>query len=503
MRNANRDLYYASSTNTDRNRNQATTRNANRDLYDASTRSTSRDRTRTAAHGAGQSRSTTRSASRSRTNSSTHRATGASRNNSTRSTSQRYGSQRLDTNRQPVMSAYGTTMSPAASKKPFGILIAAVLVLVLVVAGCNVLGHKTSSNEKPVESLASTITASQPRMLTFLAVGDIVPHKEMIAHSRTSDGSYDFNDVFKPVLDRLAPYDLLSVTQETPLVTDESLVGGYPVFGTPVQMGDAITNAGFDIVTSATNHSMDQGIDGIFGTVDYWKKNHPEITLMGLHDDPADANGVTFIERNGITIAMTDLTYGLNGFELPAGQEYAVDTLDDLDTIVANIEAAQEKADITICYVHMGNEYATTPSDEQREVAERLIDAGADVVLGSHVHVVQPMEEVTTAAGNKGIVYFSLGNFASNQADVENMLGGAAVLTIAKVPNKDGSMHTSVVSHEFVPVFCHYDYDKTQMYFLDDYTDELASNHFITLYGNPFTVDQVNDIWTDITGLPR
>jgi len=113
------------------------------------------------------------------------------------------------------------------------------------------------------------------------------------------------------------------------------------------------------------------------------------------------------------------------------------------------------------------------------------------------------MEEVTTAAGNKGIVYFSLGNFASNQADVENMLGGAAVLTIAKTPTKDGGWSTSVVSHEFVPVFCHYDYDTTQMYFLDDYTDELASSHFITLYGHPFTVDQVNGIWTDITGLPR
>ncbi len=401
------------------------------------------------------------------------------------------------------MRAYGASASTTASRKPFVIVIAAAIVLALAIVGCNALNHKTSSNEKPVESLMSTITASQPRMLTFLAVGDIVPHKEMIAQSRSDDGSYDFNHVFEPVLTRLAPYDLLSVTQETPLVTDESRVGGYPIFGTPVQMGDAIDNAGFDIVTSATNHSLDQGIDGVFDTVEYWKQNHPEITLMGLHDDPADANGVTFIERNGITIAMTDLTYSLNGFELPAGQEYAVDMLDDLDTIVANVEAAQEKADITICYVHMGNEYATVPSDEQRETAERLIDAGADVVIGSHVHVVQPMEEVTTAAGNKGIVYFSLGNFASNQADVENMLGGAAVLTIAKTPTKDGGWSTSVVSHEFVPVFCHYDYDTTQMYFLDDYTDELASSHFITLYGHPFTVDQVNGIWTDITGLPR
>ena len=405
--------------------------------------------------------------------------------------------------RQPTMRTRRTA-PPPPNRKPIGIVIALAIALVLIVIGCTAFSQKAGeSNGKPIESLGSTITALQPRTLTFLAVGDIVPHKEMIAQSRIGDGSYDFNHVFESVLARLAPYDLLSVTQETPLVTDEARVGGYPVFGTPIQMGDAIANAGFDIVTSATNHSMAQGVDGVFDTVSYWKQNHPEIALLGLHDDPADANGVTFVERNGITIAMTDLTYGLNGFDLPAGQEYAVDMLYDLDAIAANVEAAQDKADVTICYVHMGEEYSTVPSAEQREVAERLIDSGADVVLGSHVHVVQPMEEVTTDAGNTGIVYFGLGNFASNQANVENMLGGAAILTIAKLPNPDGSLQTSVISHEFVPVFCHYDYETTQMYFLDDYTDDLASGHFITLYGHPFTVEQVNDIWTDITGLPR
>ena len=480
----------------DHDRNRTTARNTNRNGASRSTRNSYSSTQRT-------SSSTRTGTQRSGSQRSTSQRYDSQRYNSQHPGSQRYGSQRYDAGRQSTTRASRATTPPPSNRKPIGIVIAVAIALVLAVVGCTALNHKASSNEKPVESLMSTITASQPHMLTFLAVGDIVPHKEMIAQSRNDDGSYDFNHVFEPVLARLAPYDLLSVTQETPLVTDESRVGGYPIFGTPVQMGDAIDNAGFDIVTSATNHSMDQGIDGIFDTVDYWRQNHPEITLMGLHDDPAEANGATFIKRNGITIAMTDLTYSLNGFELPAGQEYAVDMLYDLDTIVANVEAAQEKADITICYVHMGNEYATVPSAEQREVAERLIDAGAHVVIGSHLDVVQPMEEVTTAAGNKGIVYFSLGNFASNQADVENMLGGAAVLTIAKTPTKDGGWNTSVISHEFVPVFYHYDYETTQMYFLDDYTDELASNHFITLYGHPFTVDQVNGIWTDITGLPR
>ena len=353
------------------------------------------------------------------------------------------------------------------------------------------------ASDKPIPEIAP-----DPTSLTLIAIGDIVAHDEMIKQARTSEGTYDFNHVFAPMKDRLGQFDLASVTQETPLVTDEGKVGGYPIFGTPTAMGDAIVNTGFDIAVSATNHSMDQGADGILDTIAFWRQSHPEIAVLGIHDDPSQANGVTFIERNGIRIALTDCTYGLNGFELPEGREYEVDLLDDLDTILANVRTAESEADITICYVHMGEEYATVPSDWQRAVAEALIDAGAEVVIGSHVHVVQPMEDMTTAAGNKGIVYFSLGNSASNQANVENMLGGAAVLTIEKTPTGIGSeTKTSVTAHEFVPTFCHYDYNTTQMFFLSDYTEEQAANHFITLYGHPFTVEQVRNLWTDITGL--
>ena len=392
----------------------------------------------------------------------------------------------------------------ADNRAPLIVAALAVLAIAALAAGCMAQRCTTGNDARassPVAFATETALARKPQTLTYAAVGDIVCHKEMIAHARDdATGTYDFSAVFAPVADRLAAFDLTSVTQETPLVTNEDQVGGYPIFGTPTAMGDAIVDAGFDVVTSATNHSMDQGIDGIFETIAYWKANHPDTVLMGLHDNPDEANGVTFVERNGIRIALTDCTYGLNGFVLPEGSEYAVDMLDDLDSIIENVERAQSEADLTICYVHMGNEYATVPSDEQREVAERLIDAGADVVLGSHVHVVQPMEEVTTAAGNTGIVYYSLGNFASNQADVENMLGGLAVLDIVKVPDGNGSARTYVMSHDYIPLFCHYDYERTQMYFLDDYTDELAAGHFITLYGNPFTVDEVWSIWHDITG---
>ena len=379
------------------------------------------------------------------------------------------------------------------------LLLGVVIAICLLLAGCAA-GQGADQARSRQSDLPEATEPAGPATVTFIAVGDIVAHDEMIAHWRNGDtGGYDFSGIFAPMAERISSYDLASVTQETPLVYDEDRVGGYPIFGTPAAMGDAIVGAGFDIVTSATNHSMDQGADGILTTVEYWKKNHPEITLLGIHDSPDQANGVTFVERNGIRIAMTDCTYSLNGFVLPEGSEYEVDLLDDLDAILENVRAAESEADITICYVHMGDEYSTVPSQEQRDVAAALIDAGAEVVIGSHVHVIQPMEVVTTDEGNRGIVYFSIGNYASNQADVENMLGGAAIFTIEKTPAGNGSKaKTRVSSYSFVPTFCHYDYDTTQMYFLNDYTNEQAAGHFITLYGHPFTVEQVRDIWTGI-----
>ena len=261
---------------------------------------------------------------------------------------------------------------------------------------------------------------------------------------------------------------------------------------------DAIIASGFDVVVGATNHSMDKGLYGIETTNEYWAK-HPDILHLGMHDNPADANSVSVMEKNGITIGFCDCTYGLNGLVLPDGYEYSVDLLDDLDIICDNVRDAREKCDFIVAFVHMGEEYATVPSDEQRAVAERLIDAGADVVLGSHVHVVQPCEEITTASGNTGLVYFSLGNHVSNPIDAINMLGGCAEFTVEKRYDSQGDGKAHIVSHRFVPVVCHWDAMTCTEYFLEDYTDALAASHAVGVG----SVGDLWDMWTGITGLGR
>lgn len=371
----------------------------------------------------------------------------------------------------------------------------AVVFLVLVSISACASTRPQQQAQPPIFEEVNDVPAD-PTQVSFIAVGDVVAHDLLAFQGKIDDRNWNYDFIFENMSDEISSYDIAAITQETPFVTREEDVSGYPTFGTPWQMGEAMWNSGFDVIVGATNHSMDKGLYGINNTIDYWHSMHPNLLHLGMHHYEEDANSVSFLEKNGIKIGFTDCTYGLNGFVLPEGSEYMVDLLDDLDIICSNITAAQNDCDFIIAFVHMGEEYATVPSDEQREVAERLIDAGADVVIGSHVHVVQPMETVTTAAGNTGLVYYSIGNHVSNQIDVENMLGGAAIFTIEKTPDIAGNSKTEIVSYEFKPVVCHWNSATTTEYFLEDYTDELASQHAVNL-----SKDKLYSIWNSITGL--
>ncbi len=192
-----------------------------------------------------------------------------------------------------------------------------------------------------------------------------------------------------------------------------------------------------------------------------------------------------------------DATYGLNGYALPEGQEWLIDTFDDLDAIAERITRAEGEADLSICFLHVGDEYSDNPSDEQRQVVERLVDAGADLVICSHPHVVQPVERIRTDVGAEAIVFWSLGNFASHQADLRTVLGGAATITFSR----DAEGRVVIASYALEPTVCHFNEDGTSVYFLDDYTDELARAHYLSTDEAPLSVATLNDWWSSATRL--
>lgn len=159
-----------------------------------------------------------------------------------------------------------------------------------------------------------------PRQVTLLAVGDDLVHGSTLNGGLQEDGTYDFNGFYRHLKDEISAADIAIINQETILGGAEFEYVGYPCFNTPDAMGDAIVNAGFDVVLHATNHTMDKGAKGVENCINFWKTAHPEITLLGIYDSPEAQNTVAVVEKNGIRIAMLNYTYGLNGIPLPQGK---------------------------------------------------------------------------------------------------------------------------------------------------------------------------------------
>ena len=330
--------------------------------------------------------------------------------------------------------------------------------------------------------------------VTLAAAGDVIPHELVVASAwDDEERAYDFSALFAPVAGLLGECDLAAVNQEAPFAPDDAHVSDYPLFGAPAALCDALAAAGFDIVTAATNHALDQGAAGVMGTIEEWRA-YPQVTLLGLHASATDADAVAYRKANDMRFALFNLSYGLNAGPLGEEDAYLVDTLDDEGRILGQLQAVERdgSADLSVCFVHAGEEYAAGPTEEQRALAERLIDAGADAVICTHAHVVQPCETVSTPAGNKGIVCWSLGNFAASQGSPETSIGAVALLAA----DRDGKGLARFRSCRLVPSICHIDRtgDGGAVYLLSDYTEELARANAAAVPSADETVS-LHDLW--------
>lgn len=266
--------------------------------------------------------------------------------------------------------------------------------------------------------------------LSFAAVGDNLIHRQIYEYAlRHFDGCFD--DLFADVEAELSRYDVTSINQETIYVDDPAAYSDYPLFGTPLQVGEAVVKAGFDVVSCATNHALDKGTAAIDLTAAFYQENG--VLCPGIQ---AAADGAyrpyEILEKNGIRCAVFSYTETANGHALPEEAPYVLHTLDDEQQVRADLLAGREAADVMIVYVHWGTEYAETPNESQKRWAKIFADCGADVVIGTHPHVVQPCEWVTGADGHQTLVYYSLGNFISAQTDEACRHGGLAYFTVTK-----------------------------------------------------------------------
>ena len=294
-----------------------------------------------------------------------------------------------------------------------------------------------------LEFLGETDQADE---VSFLVTGDNIIHESIIAKADL-DHEETFDFLYEDVKETIEAADVAVICQETMFINDRSEYSGYPLFGTPVEVGEAIIKAGFDAAACANNHSLDKGMEGIDDTTGFYEKNGiPYAGIQGSSD--TEYRPYIIIEKGGICTAVLNYTYGTNGIELPEDKPYAVHLLEDEERIRKDIRDAKSEADAVIVIVHWGTEYAEEPDDLQKKWTDVFLEEGVNVVVGNHPHVLQKCGYMPRDGAPPMLVYYSLGNFVAAQQD--HRIGGLAEFTIKK---SDKGVHVSCAALEKIDSF--------------------------------------------------
>ena len=355
---------------------------------------------------------------------------------------------------------------------------------------------------EPVEQPESVVEA-KPAQMEILMVGDILLHTRVEESAMQSDGSYDFSAIFANTKDEIQEADLALVNQEVIIGGKELGISGYPAFNAPCEIGDALVEAGFDVVCHGTNHALDKGRQGLRNCLDFWEKQYPQIGVLGIHDSREDQDEIFFYEQDGIRIAILNYTYSTNGIAMPTDMPYAVDMLEK-EAVIADIRRAEEEADFTIVCPHWGTEYELGISSYQKKWTDIFLENGVDLVLGTHPHVIEPIAWVENEESEQRmLVYYSLGNYvnwtAGSGAGVANrMVGGMAKITI----EKDEMGNTYIEDYGIEPLVCHVETGENgvTVYPLSEYTQELAERNQIGKQDPAFSLQYCQDLCERVWG---
>lgn len=259
----------------------------------------------------------------------------------------------------------------------------------------------------------STKNSIQTIQLSF--VGDIMCHSPQFEFARIGKNSFDFKPAFREIKKFLSKSDFTFGNLETVILGGNEKLSGYPLFNSPPELLDAIKDAGIDFLFTSNNHCNDKGIRGIENTI-----NHIRERGIGQHGtflSKSNRDSSLIISINEFNIGILSYTYGLNGNYLPKEKIYMASLIDTNQVKFDIDKFSQHKLDCILIYYHFGNEYSRKPSNYQKELVKKTFEYGADIIIASHPHVIQPFEYVIKDKGkmDKGFVAYSLGNFISNQ----------------------------------------------------------------------------------------
>ena len=366
----------------------------------------------------------------------------------------------------------------------------------IVVSQNETLTTQTSTEETETEETKEIEEKEETPSIEIVMVGDMLMHERVMESGYKEDGTYNFDHIFANVKDTIEGADLAIVNQETILGGTELGLSGYPAFNSPFELGNSLVEAGFDVILHATNHTLDKGKTGVLNCMDFWDTNYPDISYLGINKSQEEQDTNIYIyEQDGIKIAILNYTYGTNGINPPSDMPYIVNYLEE-EKVTKDLQWAEENADFTVVCPHWGTEYVLTATDNQKKWADIFLENGADLVIGTHPHVIEPIELLTDENGKEMLVYYSIGNFingtsGTGEGTTNRMVGGIADITISL--DEDGNAY--IEKYDIIPIVCHID-EKTEytVYYLSDYTEELAKENHIVSQDANFSLEACKEL---------
>lgn len=279
-----------------------------------------------------------------------------------------------------------------------------------IISDKNIFDHGVQ--EKPKEPEEDPIKVYKA---SLIATGDGLIHSPVYqAAYNNATGEYDFSDMLTYTKEKIKDYDIKYYNQET-VFDSSSAYSSYPQFNSPSAFGQNMLDIGFNLVSLATNHSMDKGARGAKNSASWWESK-TGILATGMASNEEKRNNYPIMEANGITYTMLSYTYGTNGIPVPTSSPYLVNVFNE-EMAKKDIEAVRDKVDVLIVAMHWGTEYNLNATETQRNQAKFLADNGVDIVLGTHSHCVEPWEWIDDT-----VVFYSFGNFISNQMSAQTAL---------------------------------------------------------------------------------
>ena len=358
-------------------------------------------------------------------------------------------------------------------------LIAIVVAAVLLFGGASVaaallLGGTTDPDPDPTQKPSPSPSAEKPespavpKATHVIAMGDMLPHDSVNANAQQSGGGYDYAPFFAGIRTQLDAADVTFCNQEVPSAGVEFGVSGYPTFNAPTEFArDLRGAAGCDLVNLATNHNADKGPEGIAATRAAWDALSPAI-VSGANRSADEQGTVSIFEEDGKTFALVSFAE----FSNAPIDRVSMNFIDDDALVQKLMTQAREKADVVIVSAHWGTEDSHEVNDAQRAFAAKLAGLGADVVVGTGPHVLQPVAWLDRADGGKTLVWYSIGNMLSTQLELDQRTGIIAGFDVTT----DSDGRVKIENPTAIPTYMHYEWTAEQ-----EAAGDLAARHNLSL----------------------